>query len=161
MEVELDGKKTVYGAKNVIIATGSRPRSLPFLEIDGKSIWSSDDALFIKSAPKSVAVVGAGAIGMEFADVFEAFGSEVTVIEAIDRVLPLEDEEVSAHVAKSYRRRGMTVHTGARIESAKPERMASLSSSPTRKERRRRSPSRRCSQPSGGSPTRRTSVSLQ
>ena len=120
VEVELDGKKTVYGAKNVIIATGSRPRSLPFLEIDGKSIWSSDDALFIKSAPKSIAVVGAGAIGMEFADVFEAFGSEVTVIEAIDRVLPLEDEEVSAHVAKSYRRRGMTVHTGARIESAKP-----------------------------------------
>jgi dihydrolipoamide dehydrogenase len=120
VEVELDGKKTAYGAKNVIIATGSRPRSLPFLEIDGKNIWSSDDALFVKAAPKSIAVVGAGAIGMEFADVFEAFGSEVTVVEAIDRVLPLEDEEVSAHVAKSYRRRGMTVHTGARIESAKP-----------------------------------------
>jgi dihydrolipoamide dehydrogenase len=120
VEVELDGKKTAYTAKNIIIATGSRPRSLPFLEIDGKSIWSSDDALFVKAAPKSIAVVGAGAIGMEFADVFEAFGSEVTVIEAIDRVLPLEDEEVSAHVAKSYRRRGMTVHTGARIESAKP-----------------------------------------
>jgi dihydrolipoamide dehydrogenase len=119
VEVELEGKKTVYAAKNVLIATGSRPRDLPFLPIDGKSIWSSDDALFVKEAPKSLAVVGAGAIGMEFADVFEAYGSEVTVIEAIDRVLPLEDEEVSAHVAKSYRRRGMTVHTGARIESAK------------------------------------------
>jgi len=120
VEVELEGKKTVYAAKNVLIATGSRPRNLPFLQIDGKDIWSSDDALFIKEAPKSLAVVGAGAIGMEFADVFEAYGSEVTVIEAIDRVLPLEDEEVSAHVAKSFRRRGMTVHTGARIESAKP-----------------------------------------
>jgi dihydrolipoamide dehydrogenase len=119
VEVELEGKKTVYSATNVILATGSRPRNLPFLQIDGKNIWSSDDALFVKQAPKSIAVVGAGAIGMEFADVFEAFGSEVTVIEAIDRVLPLEDDEVSAHVAKSYRRRGMTVHTGARIESAK------------------------------------------
>ncbi len=120
VEVEsAPGTKAVYSAMNVIIATGSRPRSLPFLEIDGKNIWSSDDALYVKDAPKSLAVVGAGAIGMEFADVFQAFGSEVTVLEAMDRVLPVEDEEVSAHVAKSYRRRGMTVHTGARLESAK------------------------------------------
>ncbi len=119
VEVEdADGKKTTYAAKHILIATGSRPRSLPFLPVDGDRIWSSDDALHVTEAPRSLAIVGAGAIGMEFADIFEAYGSEVTVFEALDRVLPLEDHEVSAHVEKAYKRRGMTIHTGARIGKA-------------------------------------------
>ncbi|MEX1258852.1 MAG: dihydrolipoyl dehydrogenase [Gemmatimonadota bacterium] len=113
-----DGKKETVEAKHIIIATGSRPKSLPFLEIDGDKVWSSDDALFVKEAPKRLAIVGAGAIGMEFADVFDAYGSEVTVLEALDRVLPLEDKDVSAHVEKVYKKRGITVHTGARLEKA-------------------------------------------
>ncbi len=119
VEVEAaDGSKSKYKAKHVIVATGSRPQSLPFLQIDGEHVWSSDEALFVKKAPKSIAVIGAGAIGAEFADIFEAFGSEVTLIEALDRVLPLEDAEVSAHLAKSYKKRGMSIHTGARLETA-------------------------------------------
>lgn len=121
VEVEsADGKKESYAAKHIVLATGSRPRSLPFLEIDGANIWSSDHALFAKSAPKTLAIVGSGAIGMEFADVFQAYGSEVTIIEALDRVLPLEDAEVSAHVEKAYRKRGIKIHTGARLEKAVP-----------------------------------------
>jgi dihydrolipoamide dehydrogenase len=119
VEVEdADGKKQSYTAKHIIVATGSRPRSLPFLKVDGDRIWSSDDALYVKDAPKKLAIVGAGAIGMEFADIFEAYGSEVTILEALDRVLPLEDKDVSAHVEKVYRKRGMKVHTGARLEKA-------------------------------------------
>jgi len=119
VEVEnVDGKKQSYKAKHIILATGSRPRSLPFLKVDGDRIWSSDDALYVKDAPKQLAIVGAGAIGMEFADIFEAYGSEVTILEALDRVLPLEDKDVSAHVEKVYRKRGMTVHTGARLEKS-------------------------------------------
>jgi len=113
-----DGKKEIVEGKHIIIATGSRPKSLPFLPVDGEKIWSSDDALFVKEAPKRLAIVGAGAIGMEFADVFDAFGSEVTVLEALDRVLPLEDKDISAHVEKTYKKRGIKVHTGARLEKA-------------------------------------------
>jgi len=119
VEVEdAEGKKSVHEAKHIIIATGSRPRSLPFLKVDGDRVWSSDDALHAEEAPKRLAIVGAGAIGMEFADIFEAFGSEVTILEALDRVLPLEDSDISAHVEKVYKRRGMHVHTGARLEKA-------------------------------------------
>ncbi|TVP58205.1 MAG: dihydrolipoyl dehydrogenase [Gemmatimonadales bacterium] len=115
-----DGDKTTYEAEHIMIATGSRPRSLPFLEIDGDRIWSSDHALFAEEAPESLVIVGAGAIGMEFADIFSAYGSEVTIIEAMDRILPLEDADISAAMEKSYKRRGMTIHTGARLEKADP-----------------------------------------
>jgi dihydrolipoamide dehydrogenase len=120
VEVDNDGSKETFSAKHVLIATGSRPRSLPFLEIDGERIWSSDDALMVKEAPKSLAIVGAGAIGMEFADIFEAYGSEVTILEALDRVLPVEDGDISKQIEKAYKKRGMTIHTGARLESAEP-----------------------------------------
>ncbi len=118
VEVDRDGEKETIRGDHLIVATGSRPRSLPFLEIDGEKIWSSDDALFAKEAPGTLAIVGAGAIGMEFADIFEAYGSEVTIIEALDRLLPVEDADVSAQIQKSYKKRGMTIHTGARIQSA-------------------------------------------
>ena len=114
------GATTTYSAPHILFATGSRPRNLPFLEIDGEHIWSSDHALFQKKAPKTLLIVGAGAIGMEFADVFDAYGSEVTIVEALDRLLPIEDEDISAHIEKAYKKRGMTIHTGARLELAEP-----------------------------------------
>ena len=121
VEVETgDGSTSTYEAKHILLATGSRPRSLPFLEIDGEKIWSSDDALFAKEAPETLAIVGAGAIGMEFADIFEAYGSKVTILEALDRVLPVEDKDISAQMEKAFKKRGMDIHTGARLEKAEP-----------------------------------------
>jgi dihydrolipoamide dehydrogenase len=111
-----DGQKTIHEAPNILLATGSRPKDLPVLKIDGERIWSSTDALFQKRAPESLAIVGAGAVGMEFADIYNAFGTRVTVIEMLDRVLPLEDRESSAAVARSYKRRGIDIHTSARLE---------------------------------------------
>jgi dihydrolipoamide dehydrogenase len=112
------GEKRTLEAKNIIVATGSRPKSLPMLKIDGDRVWSSDHAVFATEAPKSIAIVGAGAIGMEFADVFASFGSEVTIIEALDRILPVEDEESSKAVARAYKKRGMTLLEGAVLEKA-------------------------------------------
>ena len=118
VEVEADGKKTSYTAKHVIIASGSRPRDLPFLKIDEDRVISSTGALMQAQAPASLAVIGAGAVGMEFADVFNAYGTKVTVIEAIDRVLPLEDRDCSAVVEKSFKKRGIDVFTSAKVEKA-------------------------------------------
>jgi dihydrolipoamide dehydrogenase len=118
VEVEADGKKTTYQAKHVILATGSRPRDLPFLKIDEDRVISSTGALMQEKAPATLAVIGAGAVGMEFADVFNAYGTKVTVIEAIDRVLPLEDRDCSAVVEKSFKKRGMDVFTSAKVEKA-------------------------------------------
>jgi dihydrolipoamide dehydrogenase len=118
VEVEgKDGKRTLTG-KNIIIATGSRPRDLPILKFDGERVWSSDQAVFPKSLPKSIGIIGAGAIGMEFADVYNAFGSKVTVIEAMEQVLPLEDADCAAVVAKSYKKRGIDMLVSARLEKA-------------------------------------------
>jgi dihydrolipoamide dehydrogenase len=113
-----DGEKRTLEAKNIILATGSRPKSLPMLEIDGDRVWSSDHAVYAAKAPASIGIIGAGAIGMEFADVFASFGSEVTVIEALDRVLPLEDEESSKVVARAYKKRGIKLLEGATVEKA-------------------------------------------
>jgi dihydrolipoamide dehydrogenase len=113
-----DGKKRTVSAEHVIVATGSRPRDLPFLKIDHDRVWDSTDAMMQDEAPKTLAIVGAGAIGCEFADVYAAFGTEVTLVEALDRVLPLEDRDCSAVVEKSYRKRGMRVFTGAKLEKA-------------------------------------------
>jgi dihydrolipoamide dehydrogenase len=118
VEVEgKDGKRTLTG-KHIIIATGSRPRDLPILKFDGERVWSSDQAVFPKELPASIGIIGAGAIGMEFADVYSAFGSKVTVVEALEQVLPLEDADCSAVVEKSYRKRGMQIIVGARLEKA-------------------------------------------
>jgi dihydrolipoamide dehydrogenase len=111
------GKQTVTG-KHVIIATGSRPRDLPFLKIDHERVWDSTDAMMNTTVPKTLAVIGAGAIGCEFADVYAAFGTQVIIVEMADRILPLEDRDCSAVVEKSYRKRGMTIHTGAKLEKA-------------------------------------------
>jgi dihydrolipoamide dehydrogenase len=110
-------QQTVQG-KHLIVATGSRPRDLPFLKIDHERVWDSTDAMMAPAPPATLAVIGAGAIGCEFADVYAAFGSKVTIIEALDRVLPLEDRDCSSVVEKSYRKRGMEIFTGARLEEA-------------------------------------------
>ena len=122
VEVEAaDGGRQAYNAGHVIVATGSRPRDIPVLPIDEDRIWSSTGALFQNEAPDTLAVVGAGAVGMEFADVYNAFGTKVTVIEALDRILPLEDADSSALVERSFKKRGMDFYTGAVVESADVE----------------------------------------
>ena len=111
----------VYEAKKaVVIATGSRVRGIPQigLDINKTSVISSDEALFLEKAPASIAIVGAGAVGCEFADIFNAFGSKVTLIEALPRILPLEDAESSDAITKSFRKRGMTVLAGANVKKA-------------------------------------------
>jgi dihydrolipoamide dehydrogenase len=106
--------------KAVVIATGSRPKDLPQLglKIDRRTMISSDEALLLDAAPKSIAIVGAGAVGCEFADIFNAFGAQVTLLEVLPRILPVEDGEMSDVVAKAFRRRGITAHAGAQIQSA-------------------------------------------
>lgn len=118
VEVDSDGAKTTLEADHIIVATGSRPRNLPILQIDEDRIWSSTGALMQTKAPESLLIVGAGAIGMEFADVYDSYGTKVTIVEAIDRILPLEDAEVSKFMERTYKKRGMDIHTGARFESA-------------------------------------------
>ena len=103
--------------KNVVIATGSKPKSLPGMAPDGKQILTSDEILQLKQIPKSMIVIGAGAVGIEFASMFARFGSAVTVIEMLPRILPLDDEEMSAEAHKVLGRQ-MTIHVGARTEAA-------------------------------------------
>ncbi|HYS94108.1 MAG TPA: dihydrolipoyl dehydrogenase [Candidatus Acidoferrales bacterium] len=111
----------VYEAKKaVLVATGSRVKGLPQigLEINKTTVISSDEALFLEQAPPSMAIIGAGAVGMEFADIFNAFGTQVTLIEALPRILPLEDPEASDALAKSYKKRKIEVIAGASVKKA-------------------------------------------
>ena len=120
--VEVRGKDGVQTleAKAIILATGSEPRSLPGVTIDEKQVISSNGAVRIEATPASLIVIGAGAVGMEFADVYGAYGVPVTVLEALPRVLPIEDEEVSALLARVFSRRGMTIRTGVRVQKVSP-----------------------------------------
>ena len=118
----LDGKEEKHDAKKaIVIATGSRVRGLPQvgLELNKKTIISSDEALILERAPKTMVIVGAGAVGCEFADVFNAFGSQVTLIDVMPNVLPLEDLDVSKEVERSFKKRGITVVTGAKLSNVK------------------------------------------
>jgi dihydrolipoamide dehydrogenase len=111
----------VYEAKKaVLVATGSRVKGIPQigLEINKTTVISSDEALLMEKVPASLAIVGAGAVGMEFADIFNAFGVKITLIEALPRILPLEDAEASDALAKSYRKRGIEVIAGAKVTKA-------------------------------------------
>jgi len=111
-----DGSETVYSAKNIVIATGSSPRSLPGIEIDHVAVLSSDSILEVTEVPKSLIVIGSGAVGVEFASMFARFGSKVTVIEILPRIVPLEDEEISRELAASFKRQGIAVYTDTRLE---------------------------------------------
>ncbi|MDQ1708782.1 MAG: dihydrolipoamide dehydrogenase [Frankiaceae bacterium] len=118
--VQLEGGgERVIEARHVVLATGSRPKSLPGLEIDHQRVITSDDALGWQSIPSSVAILGAGAIGCEFASVWRSFGSEVTIIEALPHLVPLEEESSSKLLERAFRRRGIAFEIGVRFESAK------------------------------------------
>lgn len=114
------GSDTLTATKAVVLATGSRSKGIPQigLEINKTSVITSDEALFLASAPKTLAIVGAGAVGSEFADIFSSFGSTVTLIEALPRVLPLEDAESSEVIAKAFKKRGITVLAGVKVVKA-------------------------------------------
>ena len=116
-----DGKEEKHEAKKaVVISTGSRVRGLPQigLELNRTTVLSSDDVLVLEKAPKTLAVIGAGAVGCEFADVFSSFGTQVTLLEVLPALLPLEDTEVSAELGRSFKKRKIEVITGARVSGA-------------------------------------------
>jgi dihydrolipoamide dehydrogenase len=118
IEVSGEQAQVLRATREIIVATGSRPRSVPGVDIDRRRIISSDEALGLREVPKSVAILGAGAIGVEFAGVFRRFGSEVTLIELLPRIVPLEDEAVSAELQKAFRKQGIRVHTGTTVTRA-------------------------------------------
>jgi dihydrolipoamide dehydrogenase len=111
--------QSLRARKDIIVATGSAPRSVPGVQIDRQRIITSDEAINLKEVPKSIVIMGSGAVGVEFASIFRRFGSEVTIIELLPRLVPVEDEAVSAELAKSFRRQGITCHTGAKVTAAK------------------------------------------
>ena len=115
-----DGKSLgEFQAKNIIIATGARPRTLPGLEPDGKLIWTYFEAMVPETMPKSLLVVGSGAIGIEFASFFRTMGAEVTVVEVLPQILPVEDEEIAKHVRKRLEKQGIKILTEAKVTGAK------------------------------------------
>ena len=107
-------------ARALILATGSEPKSLPGVVIDEKTVISSNGAVRNERAPKSIAIIGAGAVGVEFADVFAAYGVQVTLVEALPRIVPVEDEEVSKELTRAFTRRGIALKTGVKVASVKP-----------------------------------------
>src|ERR1700741_88903 len=116
LQVEKDGKPFAdLAAKNITLATGARARSLPGLEPDGKLVWTYKEAMIPEAMPKSLLVVGSGAIGIEFASFYRNLGAEVTVVEVMDRILPVEDEEISAFARKQFEKQGMKIMTGAKV----------------------------------------------
>ena len=119
LSVTKDGKSADYTAKNIVLATGARARTLPGLEPDGKLVWTYREAMVPDSFPKSLLVVGSGAIGIEFASFYRTLGADVTVVEVLDRVLPVEDEEISAFAAKAFTKQGMKLKTGTTVTELK------------------------------------------
>jgi dihydrolipoamide dehydrogenase len=110
------GASTEYEAKHIVFATGARARTFPGMEPDGKLVWTYREAMVPTEVPKSLLVIGSGAIGIEFASFYRTLGAEVTVVELLDRVLPVEDEEISAFAAKAFTKQGMKLITGASVD---------------------------------------------
>jgi dihydrolipoamide dehydrogenase len=117
LTVEKDGKKTELQAKDIIIATGARARELPFAKADGERIWTYRHAMTPKEMPTKLLVIGSGAIGVEFASFYSDLGAEVTIVEMLDRIVPVEDAEVSEFMAKQLTKQGMKIITKAGVES--------------------------------------------
>ncbi len=111
-------EQALRAAKEIIVATGSAPRSVPGVEIDRKRIITSDEAIFLREVPKSIGILGSGAVGVEFGSIFRRFGSEVTILELLPRIVPVEDEAVSAELEKAFKKQGITCHTGATVTKA-------------------------------------------
>lgn len=110
--------QTLKATREIIVATGSQPKSVPGITIDRTRIITSDEAVNLREIPKSIAIMGSGAVGVEFASIFNRFGSDVTILELLPRLVPVEDEAVSAELEKAFRKQGITVHTGAKVTSA-------------------------------------------
>src|SRR5436309_5834018 len=111
-------KQGLKARREIIVATGSTPRSVPGVAIDHERIITSDDAIHLREVPKTVAIMGSGAVGVEFASIFRRFGSDVTILELLPRLVPVEDDAVSIELAKSFRKQGITSHTGAKVTGA-------------------------------------------
>jgi dihydrolipoamide dehydrogenase len=116
LTVTKDGKATELQAKHIIVATGARARDLPFAKADGERIWTYRHAMVPKVMPTKLLVIGSGAIGVEFASFYSDMGAEVTIVEMLDRILPVEDEDVSAFVHKALTRQGMKIHVSSGVE---------------------------------------------
>jgi dihydrolipoamide dehydrogenase len=119
LSVTKDGKTEELTAKNIIVATGARARDLPFAPADGKRIWTYRHAMVPAEMPKKLLVIGSGAIGIEFASFYNDMGAEVTVVEMMERIVPVEDADVSAFLEKALKKQGMTIMTSAGVESLK------------------------------------------
>src|ERR1700677_4795819 len=110
------GEKKVVQAKNVVVATGSDARMLPGVESDARSSLTNMEILALPQIPKSMVVIGAGAVGVEFGSIFKSFGSEITIVEYLPRMVPNEDEDVSKELARVFRKRGVETYTGAKVD---------------------------------------------
>ena len=119
VSVEKDGKTTELETTYTMLATGSEARSLPGLEIDGKVVLTNREILTLQEIPKTMVIVGCGAVGVEFASIFKTFGTDVTLLEMLPRAVPLEDEEISAELEKSFRKKGIRLELEAKVESVK------------------------------------------
>jgi len=117
VEVDLDGKKEIHEADHIILATGARSRELPNIKIDGKKVMGYREAMVMPEQPKSMLVIGSGAIGMEFAYFYNTMGTKVTVVEFMPRILPVEDEEISKAMEKTYKKNGVDIMTNSSVES--------------------------------------------
>jgi len=114
----VDGEKQTLEAKEIILATGSSARSVPGIEIDHTRIITSDEAIGLKAVPKSLVIMGSGAVGVEFASIYRRFGSDVTIIELLPRLVPLEDEAISSELEKSFKKQGIKALTGTKVTKA-------------------------------------------
>ena len=121
VSVEKDGQVTEVEATHIMFGTGSAARSLPGIEIDGKTILSNIEILKLPEVPKTLVIVGAGAVGVEFASIFNSFGTKVTVLEMLPRVTPIEDEEISAELEKALKKKGIQIFTEAKVDSVKKD----------------------------------------
>src|SRR6185312_3861386 len=119
VEITEGQKQTITATQQIIVATGSQPRSVPGIEIDKKRIITSDEAISLRDVPKSIVIMGSGAVGVEFASIFRRFGSDVTIVELLPRLVPIEDEAVSAELEKSFKKQGIKVFTGTKVTKAK------------------------------------------
>jgi dihydrolipoamide dehydrogenase len=118
VDITEGSQQTLVATKEIIVATGSQPRSVPGIEIDRKRIITSDEAIGLREIPKSIVILGSGAVGVEFASIFRRFGSDVTIVELLPRLVPIEDDAVSAELEKSFKRQGIKVMTGTKVSNA-------------------------------------------
>src|SRR5262249_57828737 len=118
--VKGDGPTTEVNAKNIIIASGSEAKSLPGYTFDEKTILSNVGVLDLKDLPKSMLIIGCGAVGVEFASIYNSFGTKVTLLEVLSNIVPVEDEEISKELKRVFTKKGIEVYTKARLESAQP-----------------------------------------